>query len=208
VKSGILSFVGYVLVLSGLAFLFVMAFHGALWLLALIFIPIGLWIICRRARSSTPPIQLGAAFAAFIFVVVAPTVITLTAIKRSAASVAGEKYCLYQEGFRQGSRFGLTRSVSDLSVGVMTGRRSRIFGPPHVTLITPDRTWLWSFRKWSFVPWQSIETANGVPALQESQFIGSPSNDMIAKCFKELAGNLAVRLFSLRPSASYFERAP
>jgi hypothetical protein len=154
-----------------------------LWLIALISFPIGFLIIKKRSRSSTLLVHLSGALAALGFLVLVPATIVLIFIKVSAADIAGDKYCFYQQGR---SRL-LTRNVADLSFIDMLGRRSGYFVPPHVTLITSDRIWLWSFRVLKFVPWQQIDTGRGFPWLDGRTTLGQPRPDHLKKCLQELS---------------------
>jgi hypothetical protein len=182
-------FISCVLVISGLAILFVMAFHGELLVLALfLFLPIGLvtaWVTVRSVRA--PIVYVCSAVCAVTFLVLVPRAIALHIIEASAKAVSGGRYCVLQAEVPTGSlpdRTILTSDVSDLSFLSMLQRGSRRFGPPHVVLITREQTWLWSFRGRAFVPWQRIDRVGSSFALEGSEFIGRPSVEQVSSCLR------------------------
>ena len=179
-------FTAYTLIFSSLTYFFLMAFHMELLGLSFVFLPLCVllaWFITRTVR--VPILHLTSISCAALFLLFVPRIVVLQLIDRSATSVSGGNYCFFQVGIPNGDRrvrAVLTRHVSDISFFPMLHRRSRVYGPPHVVLITAERTWLWSFWSERFVPWQRIANVNGTPTLEGLQVIGQPSVTQIAEC--------------------------
>jgi hypothetical protein len=163
-----------------------MAFHAELLGLSLLFLPIGSVLAWFSGQTVSPLPRLCCIISALLFVLIVPRVVTLQLIDRSAKKVSGEKHCFFQAEVPAGAgtaREILTRDVDDLSFSAMLERGSRVYSPPHVTLITPNETWLWSFKSASFVPWERVERVGGVAlALAGPAVIGEPSLSDIKRC--------------------------
>lgn len=184
-----LLFVAFALIFASLTYLVFAAYHVSLLALAVVALAGGialLWFVSGIENRAL--VHVGAAAAALLFIAFVPRAVTLAVIARAADAVSGGAHCYYQDG---GTAYLVVRSspvlardVRDLSVSSMLTRRAGTFGPPHVTLITRDWTWLWSFRERRFVQWQRIYRAEGPPIIEGSQFAGRPSVGQVARCLE------------------------
>ncbi len=188
-RAALLLFAAFVLIFASAVYLVFAAKALGLLVPAVVALAVGLgvlWFI--SGRETRPLIHIGAAAAALLFLAFVPRAIVLTVIARTGDAASGGAHCYYQAGNSVSSLMHapsvLTRDVSDLSVSSMLGRRSRALGPPHVTLITPDWTWLWSFRERRFVQWQRIISGEGPPIIEGSQVEGRPPVAEVMRCLQ------------------------
>jgi len=111
-------------------------------------------------------------------------------IDASAKRVSGANHCFFQTEASVRAGAIVTRNVNDISFIAMLERRSRIFGPPHVVLITAEHIWLWSFSARGFVPWEGVRrVGEGVSSLEGPAVIGRPSVANISECDRMIASN-------------------
>jgi hypothetical protein len=183
--AAVLSLLGYASVLSVVVYIATIALHLVFWLPALGAFAVGALLVRSAWRLDDGMLlHLGSAGCALLVVILAPAVMAFHLMERSANEVSGGKYCYFQDHL-------LTHSVTKLSFVKMLGRRSHMFGPPHVVLISAEQAWLWSFWERRFIPWQGIRLEGGTPALQGSEVIGRPSDAQVLKCFQMIGAGVS-----------------